>query len=197
LKFFLFCIALVSFAPAALAQDANQEPMYPKRAFSHDGKFVTEYEAAENTTIVFLEPVIVESSNSAKTSLRLAASFQYEGKSPVKPKHISLAFYALYPECKFSGKPKTTMVINGAPVEFGFSLKSFRERKPDEEGVAFSFNEIEGDRCDEVVFMFISQKNFLKVVNARNVEVRIDNFKFKLKEPNLEALRDLASRMVM
>jgi hypothetical protein len=132
LKSFLFCIALVSFAPAALAQDAKQEPMYPKRVFSNDGKFVTEYEADENTTIVFLEPVIVESSNSAKTSLRLAASFQYEGRSPVKPKHIALALFALNPECKFSAISEMTVVMNGEPVEFGFSLKSFRERKPDE-----------------------------------------------------------------
>ena len=45
--------------------------------------------------------------------------------------------------------------------------------------------------------MFISQKNFVKLVNARNVEIRIAEFKLKLTDSNLEALRDLASRMVM
>jgi hypothetical protein len=197
LKLILLCFALVNFTSAIPAQDAKQKSVYPKRTSNHDAKFVTEYEAAEDTTIVFLEPVIIEPSESVKPSLRLAASFQYEGKSPVKPKHISLAFYALYSECKFSGKPKMMMLIDEERIEFGFSFKSFRERKPDEEGVAFSFNEMEGERCDELMFMFISQKNFLKVVNARNVQVQIDDFKFKLKESNLEALRDLASRMVM
>jgi hypothetical protein len=196
LQLILLCFAVVSFTPATLAQDAKQQSVYPKRTFNHDGKFVTEYEAAEDTTHVFLEPVIVEPSQSTKPSLQLAASFLYQGKSPVKPKHISLAFFAFYPECKFSDKPKMTMLIDGERIEVGFSFKSFRERKPDEEGVAFSFNEIEGDKCDELLAMFISLKNFIKVVNARNVEVQIDEFKFKLKESNLEALRDLASRMV-
>jgi hypothetical protein len=54
---------------------------------------------------------------------------------------------------------------------------------------------MEGDKCNEILAMFISQKNFLRLVNARHVEVQVDAFKFKLTEANLEALRDLASRM--
>jgi hypothetical protein len=56
---------------------------------------------------------------------------------------------------------------------------------------------MEGGRCNEVVAMFISQKNYLKVVNAHDVEVQIGKFKFKLKESDLEAMRDLASRMAL
>ncbi|HEX8775269.1 MAG TPA: hypothetical protein VF735_16990 [Pyrinomonadaceae bacterium] len=88
------------------------------------------------------------------------------------------------------------MLIDEELVKFGHTFKPFRERKPDEEEVSFSFREMEGDRCNEVLAMFISQKNFLKLVNAQNVEVLVDDFKFKLTEANLEALRDLASRMV-
>jgi len=88
------------------------------------------------------------------------------------------------------------MLFDGELVKFGFTFKSFRERKSDEEGVAFSFSEMEGDRCNEVLAMFISQNNFLRVVNAKHVAVWVDSFEFKLTEANLEALRDLASRMV-
>ena len=195
MEFASFCAALVIVSSITLGQDARQTA-FPKRTFNHDGKFVTEFEAEENMTHVFLEPVFIEHSESAKTSLRLAANFQYEGKVPAKPKHISLAFYTLYPDCKFPFRPDLTMFIDGKSVRFGHTFKSFRERKPDEEGVAFSFSEMEGDRCNEVLAMFISQKNFLKLVNAQNVEVEVDDFKFKLTETNLEALRDLASRMV-
>ncbi len=197
MKLILFCLALLGSASTVSPQDTKQKSINPKSPFNHDGKFVTKFEADENTTHVFLEPIIVESSESAKTSLRLGADFQYEGKSSVKPKHISLAFYTFYPQCKFSGKPKMTLFLDGESTEFRFSFKSFRERKPDEEGIAFSFNDIEGDRCNGLVVMFISQENFRKVVKARNVDVQIDDFKFKLKESNLEALRDLASRMTM
>jgi len=193
-KFTSIVAAIMIFASIALPQTPAQSVL-PKGTFHHDGKFVTEYESKENITHVSLEPVFIDQSDSAKTSLRLAAGFQYEGKKPGKPKHISLAFYTLYPNCKFSFKPKLTMRVDGELVEFGFTFKSFRERKPDEEGVAFSFSEMEGERCNELLAMFISRKNFLKLVNAQNVEVTVDAFRFKLTKSNLEALRDLASRM--
>jgi hypothetical protein len=90
------------------------------------------------------------------------------------------------------------MLVDGERIEFGWNPRGIRERKPDEEGVAFSFNEgAGGAKCEELMFMTISQKNFLRVVNAKNVEVQIDELRFKLTDSNLEALRDLASRMLL
>ncbi len=197
-KFVLLCVVLVCFSHATLAQSAEQKFAYPKRPFTHDGKFGTQYEAREDTTIVTLEPVVVETSSAGKELLRLAAIFQYQGKVPTKPQHISLGFYGDYPKCKFSGQPKMTMLVDGERIEFGWNPRGIRERKPDEEGVAFSFNEgAGGEKCEELMFMTISQMNFLRIVNAKNVEGQIDELKFKLTESNLEALRDLASRMLL
>ena len=194
----LLSAVLVCFSHATVAQTADHKFAYPKRPFTHDGKIGTEYEPREDSTIVTLEPVVVETSPAGKELLRLAAIFQYPGKIPTKPKHISLGFYGDYPQCKFSGQPKMTMLVDGERIEFGWNPRGIRERKPDEEGVAFSFNEgAGGEKCEELMFMTISQKNFLRVVNAKNVEVQIDELKFKLTESNLEALRDLASRMLL
>lgn len=194
----LLSAVLVCFGQATVAQTADQKIAYPKRPFTHEGKIGTEYDAQDNATIVTLEPILVESSPSGKELLRLAAIFQYQGKTPARPKHISLGFYGDYPQCQFSGKPKMTMLVDGERIEFAWNPRGIRERAADEEGVAFSFNEgAGGEKCEEIMFMFISQKNFLKVVNAKNVEVQIDELKFKLTESNLEALRDLASRMLL
>ena len=194
----LLCLAVVYDNRVSLGQTINQKFAYPKRPFKHDGKFGSQYSAEEDTTIVTLDPMPVELSESGKPILLIAAIFGYQGKVPIKPKHISLGFYGYYPQCKFSEKPKMAMLIDGERVEFGWNPTGIRERKLDDEGVAFSFNEgTGGAQCDENMFMFISQKNFLKVVNAKNVEVHIDALKFKLTESNLEALRDLASRMVL
>ena len=124
------------------------------------------------------------------------ANIEHEGQSPAKPKHIMLGFHALYPNCKFS-KPKVTIFTDGESIEIGISAKRWRDRQPDEEGVAFRYDDMKGDKCLDSLAMFISQKNFLKIVNARNVEVQVGDFRFKLNEPTLEALRDLASRMVL
>lgn len=197
-KLVLLGVVLICLSQATAAQSAAQKFAYPKRTFTHDGKFGTQYEPREDNTIVTLEPVVVEASPAGREMLRLAAIFQYPGKTPTKPKHISLGFYGDYPQCKFSAQPKMTMLVDGERIEFGWNPKGIRERKPDEEGVAFSFNEgAGGDRCEELMFMTISQKNFLRVVNAKNVEMQIDELKFKLTEANLEALRDLASRMLL
>jgi len=197
-KLVLLSVGLVCFSQATVAQTADQKFAYPKRPFTHDGRLGTQYEPKEDATIVTLEPVVVEASSAGKELLRLAAIFQYQGKTPIKPKHISLGFYGDYPQCKFSKEPKMTMLLDGERIEFGWNPRGIRERKPDEEGVAFSFNEgAGGEKCEEIMFMTISQKNFLKVVNAKTVEVQIDELKFKLTESNLEALRDLASRMLL
>ena len=194
----LLCLVVVYCNHDTLAQATGQKFAYPKRPFKHDGKFGSQYSAEEDTTIVTLEPMPVELSESGKPVLLVAAIFGYQGKVPVKPKHISLGFYGYYPQCKFSKEPKMTMLMDGERVEFGWNPTGIRERKLDDEGVAFSFNEgAGGPQCDENMFMFISQKNFLKVVNAKIVEVQIDELRFKFTESNLEALRDLASRMVL
>ncbi|HKO42002.1 MAG TPA: hypothetical protein VJU84_01825 [Pyrinomonadaceae bacterium] len=197
-KLVLLLMVLVCIGQVTIAQSTDQNFAYPKRPFKHDGKFGTEYEPREDNTIVTLEPVVVEASPAGKELLRLAAVFQYPGKVPTKPKHISLGFYGDYPQCRFSAQPKMTVLVDGERIEFGWNARGIRERKPDEEGVAFSFNEgAGGARCEELMFMTISQKNFLRVVNAKNVEMQIDELKFKLTEANLEALRDLASRMLL
>ena len=194
----LLAVVPICFSQTTVAQATDQNLAYPKRPFKHDGKFGSQYSPEEDTTIVTLEPMPVALSESGKPVLLVAAIFGYQGKVPVKPKHISLGFYGYYPQCKFSAKPKMAMLMDGERVEFGWNPTGIRERKLDDEGVAFSFNEGSGgEQCDENMFMFISQKNFLKVVNAKNVEVQIDELKFKLTESNLEALRDLASRMVL
>ena len=197
-KLFLLSVVLFCFTHATVAQTADQKFAYPKRPFTHDGKVGTQYEPREDVTIVTLDPVVVEVSPAGKELLKLAAIFQYQGKIPTKPQHISLGFYGDYPQCKFSGKPKMTMLVDGERIEFGWNPRGIRERTADEEGVAFSFNEgAGGEKCEELMFMTISQKNFLRVVNAKTVEVQIDELKFKLTDSNLEALRDLASRMLL
>jgi hypothetical protein len=197
-KLVLLSLVFVCFSQVTVAQSTDQNFAYPKRPFKHDGKFGTQYEPQEDNTIVTLEPVVVEASPAGKELLRLAAVFQYPGKVPTKPKHISLGFYGDYPQCKFSAQPKMTVLVDGERIEFVWNARGIRERKPDEEGVAFSFNEgAGGEKCEELMFMTISQTNFLRVVKAKNVEMQIDQHKFKLTEANLEALRDLASRMLL
>jgi hypothetical protein len=188
-------------AATLLAQDPNYKPAYPKREFKHDGKIVSEYlvEDGVGSTYVTLPPVFIDHSEAAKTSLRLAAGFAFVGKTPVKPKHINLEFYSLYPECKISSsEPDLTLLIDGQPLKLKYNGAPSQTWKPDEEGVVLSgSSETEGAGCDETLTLLISQKNFLKLVNARSVEIQVDELKFKLTEANLEALRDLASRMVM
>src|SRR5687768_17882155 len=172
-KLVLLSVGLVCFSQATVAQTADQKFAYPKRPFTHDGRLGTQYKPKEGATIVTLEPFVVEASSAGKELLRLASIFQYQGKSPIKPNHISLGFYGDYPQCKFSKEPKMTMLLDGERIDFGWNPRGIRERKPDEEGVAFSFNEVaSGENCEEIMFMTISQKNFLRVVNAKMVEVQ-------------------------
>jgi hypothetical protein len=184
-----------------LAQTETGKPAYPKREFKHNDKFTTEtaVEDGVETNYVFLENSIIKRSDANKTSISLMASFQYDGKTPVKPKHITLAFFNVAPSCVLPLHPETTLSFDGGVVlNMPESFKGWRERKPDEEGVTFAFGEMKGDgMCHEWTSLFISQANFLRLVSSHEVEVHVGALKFKLTETNLEALRDLASRMVL
>jgi hypothetical protein len=191
---------LLAMCCVCLAQVPTPKPAYPKRDFKHHDTFSSEatVEDGVETTYVLLEHSVITASNTDKTSISLMASFQYDGKSPVKPKHISLAFFNVAPTCMLSLHPDTTFFFDGAPLHMPESFKGWRERKPEEEGVAFAFGEMKrDDRCHEWTSLFISQKHFLRMVSSHDVEVHIGPLKFKLTETNLEALRDLASRMVL
>ena len=183
-----------------LAQTETPKPAYPKREFKHNDKFTTQtaVEDGVETSYVLLEHAIITRSDADKTSISLMASFQYDGKTPIKPKHIILAFFNVAPSCVLSLHPETTFLFDGVPLNMPESFKGWRDRKPDEEGVTFAFGEMKRDgRCHEWTSLFISQANFLRMVSSHDVEVHIGTLKFKLTETNLEALRDLASRMVL
>jgi hypothetical protein len=183
-----------------LAQVPTPKPAYPKRDFKHHDTFRSEsnVEDGVETTYVFLEHSVIMASEADKTSISLMAGFQYDGKAPVKPKHISIAFFNVTPKCTMPLYPEVIFLFDGAPLRIPPSFKGWRDRKPDEEGAPFAFGEMKRDGlCHEWTALFISQKNFLRLVASHEVEVHIDNLKFKLTETNLEALRDLASRMVL
>ena len=183
-----------------LAQVPTPKPAYPKRDFKHHDTFRSEasVEDGVETTYVFLEHSVITTSDTDKTSISLMASFQYDGKTPVKPKHIILAFFNVAPNCMLPLHPDMAFFFDGIPLHVPESFKVWRERKPDEEGVTFAFGEMKRDGlCHEWTSLFISQKNFLRLVSSHDVEVQIGTLKFKLTETNLEALRDWASRMVL
>src|SRR5688500_18435248 len=87
-KLVLLAVVLVCFSQTTVAQATDQNFAYPKRSFKHDGKFGSQYSPEEDITIVTLEPMSVELSESGKPILLVAAIFGYQGKVPVMPKHI-------------------------------------------------------------------------------------------------------------
>ena len=198
-RFFKISI-LLGICFVLLAHGQTPKPAYPKREFKHHDKITTEttVEDGVQTNFVLLEHSVIKVPNADRTTISLMASFQYDGKTPVKPKHIILGFFNFAPNCVLPLHPDTTFFFDGTPLNMPESFKGWRERKPDEEGVTFAFGERKGDGlCHESTALFISQKNFLRLVSSHEVEVHIGTLKFKLTETNLEALRDLASRMVL
>src|SRR5258705_8392168 len=83
---------------------------YPKREFKHHDTFRSEnnVEDGVETTYVFLEHSVITTSEEDKTSISLMANFQYDGKDPVKPKHISIAFFKVVPKCTMPLHPDIT-----------------------------------------------------------------------------------------
>lgn len=200
IKYGVAMLLLIGSCSVLRAQTDEPKPAYPKREFKHTDKITvkTTIEDGIDTNYVFLDKSVIKPLGTDRTSLGLMASFQYDGKLLIKPRHIILDFFRIAPECKMPLHPGTELLFDGVSLKLPESFKGWRDRKPDEEGVGFGFGEMKGDGlCHEFTMMFISQKNFLRMVWAKEVEIHIGQLRFKLTETNLEALRDLASRMAL
>jgi hypothetical protein len=183
------CLALVF---SILITDRTQA-WAQKRKFKHDSKIETIYQPANDRTVVRTRfKIQPEKAEDFRTAL-LMAGFYFAGKTLTGPPQ-EVEIYLLSSSKRgelFAKDRSVTMILDQRPLMLGegellkgaFSSFSTEPVEP--------FEEIR----DETLLIRMPYANFLEVVAARKVVLLAASNKFKFSEDNLEALRDLASRM--
>jgi hypothetical protein len=93
-------------------------------------------------------------------------------------------------ESLFKGKemPELVAVVDGEHISLGKTmLESSQTSLEVDKGIQVSH---------ERLFANFTYQGLLRLVNARKVVMKVGRLEFELKESHLEALRDIASRMV-
>lgn len=182
-------LVVVTLAAASLA--AAQEPEFTlPTPPSADYVIVTkqEYRKGVVRTHVNVERMPVDKTDTSGEPVELSASFS-QGLA-----RASIDFYSLAPKCKFPSRiSEVIFVADGETIRLVDDV--FAARRGEGSSI-FSFNKLEGGKCDSKLYVAMPQRIYLKIANARSVEVRTGELKLRLGENSLKALRELARRML-
>lgn len=149
----------------------------PRGAYKHPYTVTEKYDRITDVTDVVLKPDLAEEKRGAGS---LMAVYTYRGTHPAKPANISFSFVSLSDDWQYLQCHSLSLLLDG------------KVRMPLD-------TTHDGDVGRGYVLEFVQSRlplsQFLQIVNAKQVEGRLCNTQFALSSAQMEALRDLASRM--
>lgn len=181
------------------AQDNALRPI-PKRKFNHHAEIVSVYDKATDRTSVVMqwygateEPKLVGLNLTEPPKIRIRSGFGYPGhvlKST--PASLELDVWTQYEGesqyKKAKEMPELIAIVDGEQISLG---KTKLEQSKTMVGIFGP-----GQTTIETLAAAFTYQGLLRLANAKKVKMKVGQIEFELKENLLEALRDLASRMV-
>lgn len=182
------------------AQDGSP-PAIPKRNFNHQAEIVSVYDKATDRTSVVMQwyrftgepkkPLSFQQTEPLRIGIR--AGFAYPGHV-LKSTPASIEFdigFEREGKSLFKGKepPELMAIVDEEQISLGKTLLKASRTWVD---VYSSTRQLTDDTL-EATFTY---QGLLRLAKAKKVKMKVGQVEFELKEDHLEALRDLASRMV-
>jgi len=169
------------FLPCAVAQDAKLQPSV-KREFKHKAKIESNYDRFEDETHVRLESKRVL--GGFMEDVKMGASFFYKGQKLSTPEYFIFLFVSDTKGWRFLSETQRELIAlaDGERLPLGTLDRDSKVRS--------------GGWVSEIMVKEVPYETFLKIATAKEVEMKLGKYEFKLKEEHLEALRDLVSRTI-
>ena len=183
------------------AQDKTP-PLVAKRKFAHDAQIETVYDKTKDQTAVVMRWYRVDWPDPDKRHLNplglpyekldIQAAFGFGGRSlTATPESVQLEIRIQYlggSKFKARDTPILMAIVDGESISLGSTLLIANKTWVEiDGGIQLSFERFSAH------FKYIG---LLRIATARKVSLKIGQVEFDLQERHLEALRDLASRMV-
>ncbi|MEK6324696.1 MAG: hypothetical protein AABN33_23895 [Acidobacteriota bacterium] len=175
----LFAVALVATAAASSsAQDAASRPP-TERPFKHSTEIFEAYVSDADAVLVKSKPIRIVGGSGGE--VELTAEFASRGQEVTRPDSILLGFISRSRVAKYNASTHLVLKADGEQISFDTTqLKIF----------------VLNDSVIEMLFTPIPCNIFLRIANAKTVQVSLGDIKLELTEGHLEVLRDVASRTV-
>ena len=185
----LILVFLLTLVSLAFAQSSES-----KRKFKHRGKIETKYDKFKDQTTVRLNPYYVQGTApklDPTAGIEITASFVYAGqKLNAPPDIVSFGIVSASADAfKYEQDRGLIALVDGERIDLG------QMEREDASYKKYPYV-ISNRYYVETLSAPIKYELFLKIANAKIVEMQIGKKEFKLKDEHLEALRDLASRMI-
>lgn len=192
LRFILTLAIVTACATIALGQDS-----YTMLQITHIGTVETSYDQVKDITTVWLNPMQVYGEPLASSQYvggdeaSFHASFSYSGRIlRAQPKYILFSLTSTSQNWKYTDFPKLTALVDGKLLNIGPL-----ERVP-LFTVNASANANSDDYISQGITVSLSYKTFLRIAHGKKVQIRMGPREFELVGNHLEALRNLATKMV-
>lgn len=147
-----------------------------KRQFNHPFKIATEYDKFKDRTFITLNYIAGGSTKPDK----LYVYWSYPGTVLTSPDRVYMSFISSSKDWQFLSVRVVEMVLDAN------QRARFDATRDGQVGSGFVIENID---------TILTLTQFLPIVNAKQVDVRIGSVEFALTAAQLEGLRDLASRM--
>lgn len=145
--------------------------------YQHAYDVTEEFDRFKGETLVKLDPRYSETTSGPRS---LFVSYTYEGNTPAPPPFVGMALFTSSDEWMYLKCHSLAFLLDDTmPIEL--------ETEHD--------GDVGSGYVIEYVSSFLSLEEFLQIVNAQKVEGKLCNDEFQFTDEQMEALRDVASRM--
>jgi hypothetical protein len=167
-------------APTAASNDNAVAPP-ARRTFHHSLTIKTHYDRFKDQTLIDTD---YDPYPRTFPSMHIRAFFGFTGRTlTTTPETVFFEIMSASDEAKFAGEPPDlTALVDGQRMPLGKMYRS-------------NFEVSEAGAVYEYLVTTLKTPDFFKLVNARSLEMQVGFDEFKFTDDQLEALRDLASRM--
>src|SRR2546429_2356549 len=143
----------------------------------------TIYDSIKDRTTVRLAPVQISGEKDKYLSLHMAPSFSFSGQEPQRPDIIDFELQTVVKARLLDTDLYVVFIVDGETI----FLSSNRWGIP---------RPVHGRRwVGERLVFHMPYETFMEVTKAKKFELKFDGLKFEVGEPQMQSLRELASKM--
>ena len=168
----------------ATSSQADTLPFISKRKFNHTKEITTTYDRFKGETTVELTLEKVNSYKSEGHFYFIGFSFTYPEQTVITPKDVLLTVSSFSDEKRFSERDTLDVIILADGQRFILGKMNLSKT----ENLKLIYQ--------ETLTLAIPYASYIKIASSNDVEMRLGETEFSLTQEQIEALRDLGSRMM-
>ena len=146
-------------------------------------KIETTYDSVKDRTTVRLAPVKISGAKDKYHSLHMTPSFSFPGHQIQRPSKIDFELQTIVKARLLDSDLYVVFIVDGDTIFLSSNRRAILRPVPGRRWVG-----------EQLIFN-MPYETFVKITKAKKFEIRFDGVRFDVGEPQVQTLRELASKM--